>query len=220
MGRDDALQVVRERYEAPVWSLVEQLQRTLADLAKVEHIDLADSRAIGSVLNGALANAAVAADLSAQGLEAVYVQKGQSYKLAGTLRLAGKDFPVSFELHLSGPRGGTSKSSHQFVAYDIEGEPSFPGFEMEAPAELLFFVACYLNGTGASIARVFIKFADGVDQRMIELHRAAPPATAVSEGTAPLIAPTGTKLVPKKSKGERIQNGSTADKRGDAASSS
>ena len=220
MDRDTALQEARSRFEGPIWGLLGQLEQTLSSLAGVRHIDLGDARAIGSVLNAAIAEAASAADLEDHGLHVAYCENGQSNKITGKLRLAGKDHSLSFELHLCGPRGGTSKTSHQFAGYDIEGEPTFPDFEVEAPPDLLFFVACHLSGTGVSIARAFLKFADGIDQRKIEIHRAVPTAATSVVDDAPAEEPTGARLTVKKPRGEDERHGGKTDKRGDAASSS
>jgi len=220
LDRDSALQAVRQRFEPAIWSLLGQLEVTLGGLAKVKHVDLNDPRAVGSVLNSTLPDAANAAKLSDHGLEVVYCENGRSNKVSGSLIVGGKERTASFELHLSGPRGGTSKSAHQFASYDIEGEPTFPGFEMDAPPELLFFVACHLNGTGVSIGRAYLKFADNVDQRKIEIHREVPPMAAGAEVAGPVDGPSGTKLKLKKRVGDKDENGGKADKRGDAASSS
>lgn len=220
LNRDNALLAARERFEAPIWALICELEGTLADLAKVRHVDLGDPRATGSVLNGALTDAAAAAKLSDHGLAINYCENGQSNKITGDLEIDGKDFTVCFELHLAGPRGGTSKAAHQFAAYDIESEPTLPGFEVEAPSDLLFFIACHLSGTGASVARAFLKFADKVDQRKIEIHRELPAeATGVAE-PAPIDGPSGTKMTLKKGRGDESKHGGKTDKRGDAASSS
>lgn len=216
LDRELALQTARERFEAPMWDLIGQLETTLADLSRVKHIDLDDPRAVGSVLNNALPDAAIAAKLTEQGMTVAYFNDGQSNKVTALL----DDKSVSFEVHLCGPRGGTSKSSHQFAGKDIEREPSLPGFVIEAPPGLLFFIGLNLSGTGAAVARAFLKFADGIDQRMIEIHR---PASAASAGVvidAPLDSPAGTKFTIKKAKGEQTENGSTTDKRGNAAPSS
>lgn len=220
MDRDGALQAVREQFEPPIWALIEQLESTLSDLTRVRHINLSDSRAVGSVLNSALSDAAIAAQLSDYGLSVRYFRDGQSNKITGSLQLAGKEHPVSFELHLSGPRGGTSKMAHQFVDWDVERAPSLPGFEIEAPAGLLLFIACHLSGAGARVAQAFLKFADGIDQRKIEIHRVAPPETAAVVEAAPMEGPSGAKLRIKKPRGDQIENGSSTDKRRDAASSS
>lgn len=220
LDRDSALQAARERFEAPMWALIGQLEATLADFAGVQHVNLTDPRAVGSVLNGALPNAAEAASLVDHGLEVTYFRDGQSNKVVGSLEVAGEERSVSFELHLSGPRGSTSKAAHQFAGYDIEREPTFPEFEVEAPPDILLFIACHLSGTGVSIARAFLKFADGVDQRKIEIHRSAPPMTAGVVEPVPVNGPAGAKLTIKKPKGELTKNGSTTDKRRDAAPSS
>lgn len=220
LNRDNALLAAREQFEAPIWALIGELEGTLADFAKVRHVDLGDPRATGSVLNGALADAAAAASLSDHGLSVDYCENGQSNKITGTLLIEGKNYTVCFELHLAGPRGGTSKAAHQFAAYDIEREPTLPGFEVEAPSDLLFFIACHLSGTGASVARAYLKFADKVDQRKIEIHReSASEATGVAE-PAPVDGPSGTKVTLKKARGDEFKHGSETDKRGDAASSS
>lgn len=218
LDRELALQAARGRFEGPIWDLIQQLEGTLSDLAGVKHVDLNDPRAVGSVLNSALPDAAVAANLSDHGLTVAYFKDGQSNKVTASL----DDKSVSFELHLCGPRGGTSKVSHQLAGKDIEREPSLPGFVVEAPPGLLFFIGLYLRATGATVEKAFLKFADGVDQRMIEIHR---PAYDVRDGIvadASLDGPAGSKLKIKikKTKGEEKENGSTSHKRRNAAPSS
>lgn len=220
MDRDTALQAARERFEQPIWALLDRLEATLGGLAGVEHIDLGDARAVGSVLNCALPDAATAAGLDGEGLAVAYCQNGQSNKVTGTIALSGEDHDVSFEMHLCGPRGGTSKSSHQFAGYDIESEPTFPGFEVEAPPSLLLFIAAFLSGTGVRFERAFLKFADGVDQRKIEILRDAHPGVAGAAAGGPAEGPEGAKLKVKKPEGEKEHNGSETYQRGDAASSS
>lgn len=220
MSRDSVLQAARERFETPIWALLGQLENTLADFAKVQHIDMSDLRAVGSVLNSALPDAADAAGFTDHGLEVVHCRNGQSNKVAGTITLGDEDHQVSFELHLCGPRGGTSKMAHQFAGYDIEQEPTFPGFELDAPPDMLLFIACHLSGTGMTITRAYLKFADGVDQRKIEIHRDISTTTAGVIADAPVEGPAGAKLTIKKPKGDQEQDGGKADKRGDAASSS
>ena len=224
MDRDGALLVARDRFEAPIWALLRQLEQTLADFAKVQHADLNDFRAIGSVLNSSLPDAAEAAGLSGQELYVAYFENGQSNKVVGTITFAGRDYSASLELHLCGPLGGTSKAAHQFAGYDIEQEPTFPGFELEAPPDLLFFIACHLTGTGVSFAKAYLKFADGIDQRKVELHRdvlidsAGSARNASTEASA--AGPAGSKLTVKKPQRDQERDGSKADKRGNAASSS
>jgi len=192
----------------------------LSGLASVEHIDLGDARAVGSVLNCALPDAATAAGFGNEGLEVAYCQNGQSNKVTGTIALSGEDHEVSFEMHLCGPRGGTSKSSHQFAGYDIESEPNFPGFEVEAPPSLLLFIACFLSGTRVRFERAFLKFADGVDQRKIEIFRDMRPGVAGVADGGPAELPEGAKLKLKKTEGNKEQDGGETYQRGDAASSS
>ena len=220
MDRETVLRSARDRWEAPFWALIEELERTLADLSRVRNFDPSDSRAVGSVLNSALADAADAAALNQHGLEVIYVRDGRSNKLVSSLRMDGFERSVSFELHLSGPRGGTSKTAHQFAGKDIDGEPSLPGFGLEAPDDLFFFIACHLGGTGSSVARAFIKFADGIDQRMVEIHRALPAMAGGVVEPAPLDGPAGSKLTLKRATGEEGENGSQHDQRRDAASRS
>lgn len=220
LNRDIALLAARERFEGPIWALIGELEGTLADFARVRHVELGDPRATGSVLNGALPGAAAAVNLSDHGLVINYCENGQSNKITGALGIEGKEFTVSFELHLAGPRGGTSKAAHQFAAYDIESEPTLPGFEVEAPSDLLFFIACHLSGTGASVSRAYLKFADKIDQRKIEIHRELPSEAAGMMEPAPVDGPLGTKVSLKKGRGDEFKHGSETDKRGDAASSS
>lgn len=225
MDRDLALQSARERFEPALWALIEQLEVTLAGLSRVPFVDITDPRGVGSVLNGALKDASVEANLTTHGMEVIHVSDGRSNKVTGSLAHEGIDYEVSFELHLCGPRGGTSKSSHQnagcdFAVCDIEQQPSLIPYGVEAPDKLLFFIACHLSGTGVRVAKAFIRFADGVDKRMLEIHRPAASMPAVAKVTGPVDGPAGSKLTIKKPVGEQEENGSKTDQRGDAASSS
>lgn len=223
MDRDRILQSVRERYEEPVWRLISELEQTLRDLGRVEHIDLGNQRSNGSVLNSALESAAISADLESVGLAVAHYRRGDSNKLSGSVELEDGQHDVSFELHLCGPKGGTSKASHQLAGYDIESEPALPGLpglEMETASPILLYLACHLAPTGASVARAFFKFADGTDQRKIEIHRSTPVTTTGSIRSDAVEGAAGTKLRFKKLKGEEVQDGSKTAKRGDAASSS
>ena len=160
------------------------------------------------------------AGLDGEGLKVSYCRNGQSNKMTGSMVLAGEKYGISFELHLCGPRGGTFKALHQFAGHDIEREPAFPGFEVKAPPSFLFFIACHLSGAGVSIDRAFLKFADGVDQRKIEIFRDAWPDAAGVAGGAPAEGPEDVKLKVKKPKGDQERYGGKTNQRGDAASSS
>ncbi|MFT4015234.1 MAG: hypothetical protein QM682_17965 [Paracoccus sp. (in: a-proteobacteria)] len=220
------MQSARERFEPPLWALIEQLEATLAGLSRVPFVDISDPRGVGSVLNGALRDAATEADLVAHDMEVVHIADGRSNKVIARLTHEGVEHDVSFELHLCGPRGGTSKSTHQnagcdFTICDIEEQPSLIPYNVPAPDRLLFFLACSLSGTGMKVAKAFIRFADGVDKRMIEIHRPAKSTTEAITGGYPVVdGPVGSKLKIKKPMGEQDENGSKTDKRGDAASSS
>lgn len=222
MDRDTALHTTRERFEPAMWALIDELERTLKGMASVPHVDMMDLRAVGSVLNCALPEAA--AEFSRHGLEIAHFNDGKSNKIAGSIEVDGVERPVNIELHLSGPKGGTSKSMHQLAGCviepgcDIDREPSLPGLVIDAPPDLLFFLACHLSPTGVSVARSFFKFADGVDQRMIELHRPVSTNKAGNASDPSVHEPKGAKLRIKKPKGEKEENGSATNKRGDAAS--
>lgn len=226
LDRDSALQSARERFEPPLWALIEQLEATLAGLSRVPFVDITDPRGVGSVLNGALRDAATEAGLATHDMDVVHVADGRSNKVIARLIHEGVEHDVSFELHLCGPRGGTSKSTHQnascdFTVCDIEEQPSLIHYDVPAPNQLLFFLACFLSGTGVKVAKAFIRFADGVDKRMIEIHRPAKSAAESGKSEDPVVdGPVGSKLTIKKPMGEQDKNGSKTDKRGNAASSS
>ena len=114
MNRDNALQAARDQLEASIWDLLSELENSLASLASVPHMNIECPRAIGSVLNSALPAAAQEAGIEKDGLEVKYCRNGQCNKISGHVKSGGETFPVSLELHLSGPRGGTTKSKHQF----------------------------------------------------------------------------------------------------------
>lgn len=171
-------------------------------------------------MNAALAGAALAANLSSDELEVIHCRSGQSRKLVGTMHLDGEAYSVVFELHQCGPEGGTSKAEHEYAGDVIEDEPPLPGFEEEAPEALLLFVACHLSAARTKIARAFLKFADGVDKKRIEIFRDAQPAASAGSVVSPAGEPEGSKLSLVNSGKEREKNGGKTDKRGDAASSS
>ncbi|AXT35618.1 hypothetical protein D1820_11885 [Phaeobacter sp. LSS9] len=219
------MQATREQLEAPVWDLIEELEKSLVSFAKTPHVDIGCPRAVGSALNCALPSAALAADLDGHGLEVTYCRSGQCNKLTGEIQISGQTFKVSLELHLSGPRGGTTKKKHQFAksdvsVCDIEQQPLLIDYDVEAPDRLLFFVACHLSGTGVSVARACFKFADGIDQRMLEIHRPVEKTVAATEDRGPDEGPLGTIMKVKKPEGEKKEDGIETNKRGDAASSS
>ncbi|KEJ91073.1 hypothetical protein [Sulfitobacter donghicola] len=225
MNRDAALQATREQLEAPVWGLIEELEKSLSSLAGTPHVDISCPRAVGSVLNCALPSASLAAGLGDQDLEVTYCRNGQCNKLSGEIEIAGSTYKVSLELHLSGPRGGTTKKKHQFAksdvaVCDIEQQPLLLEYDVEAPDRLLFFIACHLSGTGVSIARAYFKFADGVDQRMLEIHRPDALPMAAPKQAGPDEGPLGTIMKVRKPEGEKKEDGIKTNKRGDAASSS
>ena len=98
------------------------------------------------------------------------------------------------------------KKRYQFAlskpaACDIEREPSLFQIDMDAPGSLLLFVACHLDGTCMSISRAYLKFADGVDQHMIEMHRPVWEEPKVSSDNGPEQDLRGTTLKVKKSTG-------------------
>ncbi|WP_394198889.1 hypothetical protein [Litoreibacter albidus] len=225
MNRDAALQAAREQLEAPVWKLIEELESTLASMATAPYFDISCPRAVGSALNCALPDAAIAANLDGSGLEVTYCRNGQCNKLSGEFLVSGIAYKVSLELHLSGPRGGTAKKKHQFAkcdvtVCDIEQQPSLIEYDVEAPSRLLFFIACHLSATCVSIARAYFKFADGVDQRMLEIHRPTEALSATEIGTGLDLGPSGSTLKIKKPQGEKKEDGIETNQRGDAASSS
>lgn len=226
MDRDAALLSARERFEPTLWALIEQLEATLAGLSRVPFVDMTDLRGVGSVLNGALRDAAIDAELGAHDMEVVHFTDGRSNKVVARLPLDEVVHDVSFELHLCGPRGGTSKSTHQnagcdFSVCDIEEQPSLIPYSVPAPGQLLFFLACYLSGTGVRIAKAFIRFADGVDRRMVEIHRPAALTSGAADASDPAqYVPVGARIKIKKPMGEQEENGGKTDQRGDAASSS
>lgn len=220
VDRDNILRAARDCFEGGIWALLTELEKTLAGLARAEHVDLSDLRAVGSVLNSALMDAAETASVCDLGLRVVHVRNGRSNKIEGVVEFDGRVSRVSFELHLCGPQGGTSKEAHQFAGFDIEAEPTLPGFRTEAPEDVLLFVACNVSGSGTRISRAFLKFADGVDRRKIELHRDIPAAGGLAVHVVPLEKPVGPKITIRKPKGKEAQDGSKTAQWGDAASSS
>jgi hypothetical protein len=220
LDRDSALQMAREQFEIPLWFLAAELEKTLTGFASVPFVNADDQRALGSLLNCALPRAADSAKIQTAGLQIVYCKEGQSNKVVGKTVVEGKLIDVNIEFHLSGPRGGTAKVAHQFAGFDIEREPTLFGTEIAATSALLLFAACHLNPTGMSIERLYLKFADNVDHRMIEIHRPKPYESIDIVDIGSPIGLVGTKLKLKKLNGDEVENGGQADKWGDAAPSS
>lgn len=220
MDRHNLLQELREQLQVPIWGIATELEKALRDLSRVSHVNMADQRMIGSLLNNALSSAAETADLSRYGVEVAPVASGQSNKLFVNVECDGNLQRASLEVHLCGPRGGTSKQEHQFArcSVDIEREPHLPGFVIEAPTSILLFVSCHVIGT--TIEAVFLKFADGEDRAQLQLHRPVPVVDIVPGVGAAVGEPAGAKLKIKRAKRDQTENGGTIDKRKDAASSS
>lgn len=222
LNRESALQEARSILEEPIWGLMSQLEKTLEGLARTPHFDLADPTAIGAALHSSLPQAAIKADLSSRGLEVASYKDGPCYKIAGKIVINGTERAMSLELHIAGPRGGTSKDCHQFALTGDATAPRFPGFEIAAPDSLLFFLAYHLDATGVAVRKLYLMFADGVDRDRVELHR--PEALAAPKTSTPVepgSGPMGTKVALKKTVvGDTTEDGIETSKRGDAASSS
>ena len=223
MKRDKILQTARDQLEEPIFKLFDILENTMESFANVPHVDTECRRSMGSVLNAALPSAAKESGLENKDIQIKYCSKGRCNKISGHLITEGKKIPINMEIHLCGARGGTMKKKHQFAfskpeTCDVDREPSLFDIDMDAPNDLLFFIAYYLNGTNTSVSRVYLKFADGVDQRMVEMHRPVEEKTKVSSEDGPDQGPHGTMLKIKKPDGDK-KNVKT-DKSGNAASGS
>ena len=220
MNRTDILIAIREYLEPELWTLVAEIEKTLRGLIKVEHFDCEDSTAVGAAVHSALPSACRLLPEGRSKLSCAQYEIGPSNKLTAKVQVQGTPRRVSIELHNSGPRGGTSKAKHQFAEPDIENEPGLPGLDIEAPADILLFLAYSLTPTKASVDRLHLMFADGIDRKKITLHR---PADLQSEGDLAAPADTGTRGTTVKVKapdpGERDSHAWPPTKRGDAPSS-
>src|SRR3546814_379113 len=192
-----------------------EIERTLADLVKVEHFDTEDATAIGAAVHSALASAFNSVQADCKHFSCVRYDSGPSNKLIFSVPLSGTLRRVSAELHYCGPRGGTSKAKHQFAETDIEAEPELPSFHTEAPQDLLMFLSYSLTPARTKVDKLFLMFADGIDRKKIELHR---PSVAETETPAAAVAATGQRGTAVKAKGES-RDARQPTKRGDAAPS-
>lgn len=201
MDRRTALGLAREQLETPLWALMTELEETLRGLASVQHFDLLDPTAVGSALHSALPSAFENCGIGKYGFVLQHCSKGPCYKIIADIKYEDSVKKVNMELHCSGPKGGTSKSTHQFINRDIDEFPEFPGFDSEVSECLLFFIGYHLDGIKTSIRSLYLIFADGVDRKSIMLHR--PLADELQgKGISPSLpsGPVGTKLKPKRTK--------------------
>lgn len=213
LDRDSALQAVRSKYEIPIWKLLCELEKSLGEFALVTHVNVSDSRAVGSMLNCALKSAVAECVSVEDDLSVQYFKKGHSYKLSGAVEVDQRVVGVSFELHLCDPLGGTSKPSHQFAEFDVEAQPTFPGFEVDAPEDLLLFIACNLSVTGSRFTKAYFKYADGIDRRQIEIHRTHESVITPIAEEIPVREAVRSTITLKKKAGAKENDGSEADQR-------
>lgn len=221
MDRDEVLHAAGASMREPVWALMTQLELTLGGLSAAPHFDLGDPAAVASAIHAALPQAAIEAGLTAHGFCVRSCEVGPANKICGGVVIGGQKLELSLELHLADRRGRTRKNCHQFAGLGVEGAPYFPGFELDAPPSLLFFLAYQLGPTGTRIERVHLVFADGVDRKMIELHREFVDTAAAHTAPAEAAeAAVGSKIkVRQRAKGDGADDGREADQRGNAAPS-
>lgn len=200
--------------------MVFEVEKTLRDLIKVEHFDNEDATAIGAAIHSALPSACRSIQDASSILSCEQYIVGPSNKLVAKVPIQDTPRRVSVELHHSGPRGGTSKAKHQFAEQDIENEPGLPGLDIEAPADILLFLSYSLTPTRASVDRVYLMFADGIDRKKIALHRPADLQGARDTATPADAGVRGTAVkVKAPAPGERDSHAWPSTKRGDAPSS-
>lgn len=219
MDRQAALEQFADEFEDLIWAVFSELEKTLVGLIEVTHFNSSDPASVGNTLHGALEAAAIAAGVDENGLSVVWHREGPCFKLEGLVGKGATSRRFSAELHLSGPKGGTGKSKHQFASVGSEDQPELPGMETDAPEMLLIFLGYHLSASATKVSRLFAIYADGVDRKKVELIR---PANVKTGGDVSRGADTGPDIGAKLSlkgrvSGEKETNGLENTKRSDAA---
>ena len=216
--REEFLVGLRDQVEEPLWRMADALSATLEAAVFIPHFDAADEGAIGSIIHASLEGAALDSDLHEYGLELAHYRKGPARKVTGQIAVLGVDYRINAEFHIGGPKGGTSKSAHQF-APDECFTPDLFGLDKEQD-ETLLFIVYFLNEARSQIDRLFIVFADGVGREKIELRRIESAGAMDDDGfVEPHQTNDGVRLNIKSSVGER-KNDEREDKREDASTGS
>jgi len=202
----------------PINRLLTELETLLTGLARVQHFDVTDPSALGSAIHSALPSAVGAAGLRDLGWDITTAPAGPGNKLVCKGPADGPIRDVVIEVHLSGPRGGVSKSKHQFAAA-TSSSGYLPGFEVAAPASALMFLGLYPDAAFTRISDAYLMYADGGERQCIKLdlrRDAAPDARKGSEPAVQKKVP-GSKLKVKKTAREKRDAG-PKNKRGDGSS--
>ncbi len=222
MDRQEALERFANEFEAPVWAVFSELEKTLRGLVEVAHFNSSDPASVGNTLHGALEDAVLAAEVEAKGLRAIFNRSGPCFKLEGAFEEGAKTVKFSAELHLAGPKGATGKRCHQYASTALENQPDLPGLEADAPQVMLLFLGYHLSASATSVSRLFAIYADGIDRKKVELVR--PTAAGVDgreNGDADTEPDIGAKVSIKGSvSGEKRTDGLEDAERRDASPSS
>jgi hypothetical protein len=218
--REAALAELAISIAEPVSKLLTELERLLVGLGAVQHFDLTDPSTLGSAIHSALPSAIVAAHLHDLGWD-IKTAVGPGNKLICKAPGDGALREAVIEVHLAGPRGGVSKSRHQFAAAAAEGTPGYlPGFEIEAPASALMFLGLYPDAAFTRISAAYLMYADGVDKRCVKLELPRGVATGEHKDSELVEAKKlpSSKVKIKETAPEKRDAGSK-NKRGDGSSS-
>lgn len=218
--RRAVLEAIRDKHEDALWRLAREVSRTLSSLAQVPHFNADDDRAVGSAVHSTLGSAAAAARLEDAGLKVSFHKVGLAYKIDGLVPIGGVDRDINLEMHLAGPRGGTTKSHHQFCPDDAEAEQDPLFADEELPQTLLFFLAYHLSGARTRVERLFIVWADNRGTEKIEL-RQNESDTVETDDVKPKVPPPDLRpVLVRKGENKDAGNAGGQNKRGDAASGS
>ncbi len=219
IDREAALAALAETIANPVSKLLTELEKLLTGLGNVQHYDLTDLSALGSAIHSSLPSAVAAAELRELGWEIRTAPSGPGNKLICRGPVGSPMRDVVLEVHLAGPRGGVSKSKHQFASAAGAASGYLPGFEIEVPESGLMFLGLYPDAAFTRISAAYLMYADGVDRRCIalKLDRDAVAGERKASEPAPEKGVPGTKIKVKTTAREKRDAGSE-DKRGDGSS--
>lgn len=216
--RRAVLEAIRDQYEDLFWRFAREMSKTLGGLALTPHFDANDDRAVGSAVHSTLPLAAAAAGMAAAGFEVALHNVGPAYKITGSVLVEGVARDINLEVHLAGPKGGTSKSGHQFSADDSEELPLFE--DEELPETMLFFMGYHLTGARTAVERLFIVWADNRGTEKIELRQNESGAAGAGDDKQEAPQPDMKPVLVRKDKNKDAKDVGGQDKRGDAASGS
>lgn len=171
VNRTEALHALATAITPLTAALIAPIEEMLVDLSGVRHLDITDRSALGSNIHAALHNSGLVAKLQEHGFSIRTHRQGPANKVVGSVNIEGFDRAVSIELHLSGPRGGVRKQTHQEAVN--RADQTFMMFDdIGLPESFLMHLGLFVDITCTRVVDAFLMYADEVDRQCVKLDLA------------------------------------------------